>query len=174
MKTIIGVFDTYAQAEEAFAALGRIGYSADEVSLMAQENVVPTTVRTVDTAEGTAEGVAGGAMLGGLAGLLVGIGAIAIPGIGPVLAAGPIAAALSTAAVGAGIGAATGGIVGALVDLGMSDTEAQTYAEAVERGGILLMVKANEKNLTEVSEILRAEGAADIQTRATVRHRVRT
>jgi len=116
------------------------------------------------TSAGAAAGVTGGAVVGGLTGLLVGLGALAIPGIGPVIAAGTIATALGSAAVGAGVGAVTGGILGALVGLGVPEEEAQVYAEGVKRGGILVAVRTDDTRATEATNIMRQFNVADINT----------
>lgn len=163
MKTIIGLFDEYQLANDAYQALRRLGYKKDEVSIVAKQDILMAS-RADEPADATTEGVAAGAAAGGLASVLIGISAIAIPGLGPVIAAGPLLAGLATAAVGAGIGAATGGFIGALIDLGVSDEQAEVYAAGIERGGLLLMVDTNDKNRREVVEIMRTAGAAEINT----------
>jgi hypothetical protein len=106
----------------------------------------------------TAAGTATGALVGGISGLLIGLGTLALPGLGPVLAAGPLAAALG----GAAIGAATGGLIGALVDAGVPEVYATTYATDVERGHVLLTVRTDEASRTRVREILAASGALNL------------
>jgi uncharacterized protein (TIGR02271 family) len=110
----------------------------------------------------TAKGAGIGAALGGLGGLLVGLGALAIPGIGPVIAAGPIAAALA----GAGIGAVTGGIIGALVDLGVPEESAHVYAESVRRGNVLVAAQVADDRVDEASRIMERTGLLDIEHEA--------
>jgi uncharacterized protein (TIGR02271 family) len=107
----------------------------------------------------TAKGAGIGAALGGLGGLLLGLGALAIPGIGPVIAAGPIAAALA----GAGIGAVTGGIIGALVDLGIPEESAHIYAESVRRGNALVAAQVEDNRVDEATRIMEREGLVDIE-----------
>jgi len=97
-----------------------------------------------------------------LGGLLVGLGALAIPGIGPVIAAGPIAAALA----GAGIGAVTGGIIGALIDLGVPEESAHVYAESVRRGNVLVAAQVGDDRVDEASRIMERTGLLDIEHEA--------
>src|SRR3954447_8286750 len=127
-RTVIGVFDTRDQAKSVVGHLIKAGVEGDEISFLTRhdaEPAVPTTPATgVDEDSGTGSTAATGAMFGGIGGLLLGLGALAIPGVGPVLAAGPLAAALT----GAGIGAAGGAVVGALTDSGVPERDAQFYA----------------------------------------------
>jgi len=118
----------------------------------------------MQTTEAAGTGAVGGGILGGLAGLLVGLGALTIPGIGPVLAAGPLAAALGTTLAGAGIGAAAGGLVGALVGIGVPEEEAEYYAEGVRRGGVLVSVHASDATADDATSALRSSGALDVET----------
>src|SRR5690606_38716981 len=108
-------------------------------------------------AEGAGVGAGIGAVLGGLGGLLVGLGALTIPGIGPVIAAGPLAAAL-TGLAGAGAGAVaggvTGGLIGALTGLGVPEENAQYYAEGIRRGGVLVTARVADNRTSEAVDIL--------------------
>lgn len=108
----------------------------------------------------TAKGAGVGAAIGGLGGLLLGLGALAIPGIGPVIAAGPLAAALA----GAGIGAVTGGMIGALVDLGVPEESAHVYAESVRRGNALVAAQVEDNRVNEAARIMEREGLIDVDT----------
>jgi hypothetical protein len=121
--------------------------------------------RKEDATQGALTGGVTGGVAGGALGLLVGIGALAIPGIGPVLAAGPLAAALSTAAVGAGVGAAAGGLIGGLVDMGVPDEDANFYAEGVRRGGTLVSVSAEDSKANRAYDLMQRHGAVDINQR---------
>jgi hypothetical protein len=118
-----------------------------------------------DTAEGAGKGATTGAALGGGAGLLAGLGMLAIPGLGPVVAAGWLAATLAGAVGGAAVGAATGGLLGALKDAGHSDDEAQVYSEGVRRGGTLVTVKADDDMAARAETILNQRSGADAATR---------
>ncbi|MFH5185792.1 general stress protein [Paenibacillus sp. TAB 01] len=140
-QKIIGVFQTEGEAIQAVDALKKQGYRSDEISIVAKnkDDVAAIEKETGTKApEGLAAGAATGGILGGTAGLLAGLGLLAIPGIGPILAAGPIAATLTGLAVGAG----AGGIVGGLVGLGIPEDEANRYNDYVNNGHILVMVDA--------------------------------
>ncbi|MBH0174035.1 general stress protein [Fictibacillus sp. 23RED33] len=140
---VVGVFRSEDDAIDAIKELREEGYSDNEISVIAKDKkeVKHIHEETGSKApEGAATGMATGGILGGLGGLLLGAGALAIPGIGPIVAAGPIAAALGGAAVGAG----AGGIVGALVGLGIPENEAKEYEQSVEAGDILVLVDTNE------------------------------
>ena len=143
-QKIVGVFDTYQGAIQAIEDLKRQGYGSDEISVIAKdkEDVDEVTESTVTkAAEGLAAGAATGGVLGGVTGLLAGIGALAVPGIGPILAAGPIAATIT----GAAVGAWTGGLVGGLIGMGIPREEAERYDEYVKSGRILVMVDADSE-----------------------------
>ena len=103
--------------------------------------------------KGAGGGAAAGAVVGGGAGLLAGLGMLAIPGVGPVVAAGWLVATAAGAAVGAGAGAATGGIVGRLTEYNVSKKDAELYAEIIRRGGALVSVKADDKEVARVNDI---------------------
>jgi uncharacterized membrane protein len=142
-RTVVGVFDSPNHAEMALNELKDQGLSPDQISVVARD-----TRDAHDLAERTDvdEGIGGagtgavlGGITGGIVGWLIGIGALAIPGIGPVVAAG----ALATTLGGAAVGAAAGGLLGALVDMGVPEEEARTYEDFVRQGSILLTVQAN-------------------------------
>ena len=111
--------------------------------------------------EGAGAGASVGAAVGGLGGLLMGLGLLAIPGVGPALAAGPIVSAL----VGAGVGAATGGVIGALVGAGVPEEEADYYAEGVRRGGSLVMLTVADERVSVVERIMNRHHPVDIEER---------
>ncbi|NHN33932.1 general stress protein [Paenibacillus agricola] len=141
-KKIIGVFRSEQEAVKAIESLKIQGYTSDEISIIARnkDDVSAVADQTGTKApEGLATGAATGGLLGGAAGLLAGLGLLAIPGIGPILAAGPIAAALTGAAVGAG----AGGLVGGLIGLGIPEDEARQYNNYVDEGNILVLVDSN-------------------------------
>lgn len=174
-KTVVGLFDTMTEAQNVVQQLVDSGFERNEISLLANdargEYANNRAVgETSSTAEGAGAGAVGGGVLGGVLGLLVGVGALAIPGIGPVLAAGPLAAALGTAGastlVGAGIGAAAGGVIGALVGAGIPEEDASFYAEGVRRGGALVMVKSSDDMAQRAYDLMRNSGAVDIDQRS--------
>ncbi|MBP0493648.1 general stress protein [Pararoseomonas indoligenes] len=157
MRTIARLYDTYADASSAVNALEAAGFSRDDVSIVARngDNAATTgtttdAVDTDDAATGAGTGATIGTVLGGGAGVLAGIGALAIPGVGPIVAAGWLVAALT----GAGAGAATGGLLGSLVGAGVEERDAHVYSEGLNRGGSLVTVRADEMRASEAEAIL--------------------
>jgi hypothetical protein len=118
--------------------------------------------RVPDDASGAATGAVTGGVVGGAAGLAASLMGLAIPGIGPIIAAGPIVATLS----GAGVGAVAGGLIGGLTDMGVSKSDAEYYAESVRRGGALVTVRADDSRAERAADIMRDHGAIDIERRA--------
>jgi len=167
-KTVVGLFDTTAEAQSVVQELINSGFERNDISLVANDaRGEYTKYREVggtesSAAEGAGAGAVGGGVLGGVLGLLVGVGALAIPGIGPIVAAGPLVAALT----GAGIGAATGGIIGALVGAGIPEEDAGFYAEGIRRGGTLVMVKASDDMAQNAYDVMRRYGAVDVDERS--------
>jgi stress response protein YsnF/uncharacterized membrane protein len=162
-KTVIGLFDRMNEARQVVQELIDHGFERDDVSLVSRQEGEYVTNRGEGRSSGTAIGAGTGAALGGVGGLLVGLGALAIPGIGPVIAAGPLVSALA----GAGIGAAAGGTIGALTDLGVPEEEAHYYAEGVRRGGVLVAVETDDQRADRAAEIMERAGAIDVEERAT-------
>jgi hypothetical protein len=163
-STVVGVFDEREQAREAIEALKDAGFSGDAISILS-----PDKQATQDMAEetgthagaGAASGAVAGGILGGLGGWLVGIGALAIPGVGPVIAAGAFAAALGGAAIGAGVGA----IAGALIGMGVPEEHAKYYEGEARAGKTLVTVRANGR-YADAQRILRDHDAYDVESRA--------
>lgn len=149
MQTVSRVYDTYSQAQSAVNAIEQAGVPAAEVSLVANKYVSEKYADVEDVSKAGAGAGIGGA-LGGGAGLLAGLGMLAIPGLGPVVAAGWLAAL----AVGAAAGAAAGGLVGALVSAGTSDEHAHVYSESVRRGGTLVSARVEDSSATRIQSIL--------------------
>lgn len=179
MKTIAGLFDNLDAAHAALRDLRELGLPGSDVSLVAHDAAgeygqslsgTNKTATTADNGDATAAGAGMGAVLGGLTGMLVGLGALMIPGIGPVLAAGPLATVLS-GLIGAGVGAVggglAGGLIGALVDMGVPEDQAQYYAEGVRRGGALVTARVGDKQESQVRGILNRHHAVDVEQRAT-------
>ena len=170
MKTVVGLFEYYQDAERAVNQLSSRGFGKTDISVAARDRVLQERVvggKDQAVAESAGAGAVGGTAVGGIAGLLVGIGALAIPGIGPVIAAGTLGTALATTAAGAGIGAAAGGLIGALVGLGIPEEDAQFYAEGVKRGGVLVTVQTTDDRASEALNILRQANAVDVNTQRT-------
>jgi len=166
MATNAGLFRNADDADRAVTALTSAGFSPNEINVMARDEAVRTRIsgtaaNAIDVGTGAARG---GAVVGGLGGLLVGLGLLAIPGVGPILASGSIAAAIGSTVAGAGLGAATGGVLGALVGLGIPEDHAEVYAEGVKRGGVLVAVDTDdESRLTNAQSLLSSNGALDSQ-----------
>jgi len=168
-KTVVGYFDQYAQAQNAVRALVDAGFSRSDISLVASDQTGEyakssmATSTDPDSTSYTAAGAGTGAILGGIGGLLVGIGALTLPGIGPVIAAGPLATTL----LGAGVGAAAGGLIGILMDVGIPENEAHYYAEGLRRGGAVVTVSTQDEMLIDrATNIFERNGAIDIDRRA--------
>lgn len=150
-KNIEGVYDTEQEAILAVEDLKRQGYRAEEISVISKnrEDVDFITEETGTKAgAGAATGAVTGGTLGGLTGLLAGVGALAIPGIGPIIAAGPIAATLTGVAAGAGVGSLTGALIG----MGIPEDEAKIYDESVKEGKILVLVERKEEVIEDIEQ----------------------
>ncbi len=159
-KKIVGVFHNEHEASRAIEDLKSRGFLTEDISVIARDkrDVEAISDETGTKApEGMASGAATGGLLGGVTGLLAGIGALAIPGIGPIIAAGPIAATLAGAAVGAG----TGGLVGGLIGLGIPEDEAESYDNYVDEGRILVMVDADDTRANDVYAVFRSHNSAN-------------
>ena len=161
-STIVGVFRDRAQAERAVDDLVSAGISRDQISVVTADsrtaaadtpNLLPSENIGSDMTSGT------GAAVGGFFGFVAGIAALAIPGIGPILAVGPLAAGL----MGAGLGAAAGGITGALKGRNVPENDAQRFAEAVRAGGILVTVYVPDDRVDEAADLLDRNGAVDVE-----------
>lgn len=162
--TVIGVFDDASLAEGTLGGLRDAGFTAEQISVVAKDSHTARAMTEEAGIGSPAEGAGTGAFLGGLTGgvlgWLVGIGALAIPGIGPIVAAG----ALATTLGGAALGAVTGGLIGALVDLGIPEEEARGYEESVRGGSILLTVHAaNTQQAHDARALLHQYGGADVR-----------
>jgi len=166
MKTIVGTYDNIQTAYSVANDLISAGYSRNDISVVANdaksEYAPYLDANYVDSTDDVAKGAGLGAAIGGLGGLLVGLGALAIPGVGPVIAAGPLLAALT----GAGVGAVTGGIVGALVDLGIPDEDAHIYSEGLRRGHILVIAQVPDASANAVTRIMERPGLVDLHRQA--------
>ena len=167
IKTVIGYFDRAQDADRATRDLRELGFDDADINVVVSnvsQGDAETDLPIIGDGRGpVARGAVAGGVLGGAAGLAVSLVGFAIPGIGPILSAGPIVAALAAA----GAGAVAGGVIGRLNDLGIEKREAALYAEAVRaRGGTLITLRADESRADEASAVLRAAGAIDIGRRA--------
>jgi len=161
---VFGIYPNYESVEAAVRELKASGFRATDVSVLVPENFGTKDLahtKATKAPEGAAAGAGSGALIGGTLGWLVGIGALAIPGIGPLIAAGPIVAALA----GAGAVGAVGGITGALAGWGIPEYEAKRYEGRVRHGGILLSVHADDGNwVKKAAKVLEQTGAEDISS----------
>jgi hypothetical protein len=157
---VFGIYPTYASVERAVDALRAAGFRNTDISVLFPENVGTKDFaheKGTKAPEGAATGAGTGAVVGGTLGWLTGIGALAIPGLGPFIAAGPIMAALA----GAGVGGAVGGITGALIGMGIPEYEAKRYEGRITKGGILLSVHSDNSDWTKRAKDILAQTAAE-------------
>jgi hypothetical protein len=161
---VFGIYNNSAHAERAVDRVLAAGFSQNDISVL-----LPDTQSTKEFAhekntkapEGTATGATAGGVIGGTLGILAGIGVLAIPGLGPFIAAGPIMAGLA----GLGVGGAVGGLVGALVGMGIPEYEAKRYEGRVKAGGVLLSVHCDTSDeISRAKDLLKETGAEDISS----------
>lgn len=180
-RTITRLFDTHTQAVSAVENLERSGVDHDRISIVSSnadnwhdgDRSFAGSDRGPlgdanhdgenDVADGAGKGATRGGLIGGAGGLLAGLGMLAIPGLGPVVAAGWLASTLVGAAAGAAVGGATGGLLGALKEAGHTDDEANVYAEGVRRGGTLVSVRADDEDAGRIEQLL--NGGVDAAAR---------
>jgi hypothetical protein len=159
-RTVSRMYDSYGQAQRVVQKLEEAGFSSSEVSLVSRYRDDYTLA---DDASGTgaATGATAGALLGGGTGLLTALGVIAIPGLGPLVAAGVIATTLA----GAASGSVVGGLLGALTGSGVSEEDAHVYSEGVRRGSSLVTVRTDDNRATKADAILNLESPVDVASR---------
>ena len=159
-----GIFKTRTNAENCVTTLIAAGFRNQDISILAPDANTTNelaTEKNTKAPEGATTGATTGGVIGASLGLLAGIGAIAIPGVGPFIAAGPIMGALA----GLGVGAAAGGLVGALVGMGIPEYEAKRYEGYVRDGGILVSVHGDDTEwVSKAKDILEKSGATDISS----------
>jgi hypothetical protein len=159
-KRAIGVFSRRHDAEVALTELRDAGFDLSQVSLIGKDtsgSVADLNVRGDKADEGAKTGAASGAAIGGLGGLLVGLGALAIPGVGPVILGGAAATALATALTGGAIGAAAGSVVGGLVGLGIPENRAKEYSDRLNCGDYLVIVDGTQSEIDHAATILKRQ-----------------
>lgn len=158
MRTVTGLFDDYDDASAAVSELERAGVPSSDISIVGS-NADRRHGEDSDSnaAEGAGTGAGIGALVGGAGGLLTGLGLMAIPGVGPVVAAGWLAAT----AVGAAGGAVAGGLIGAMTRSGVSEEDANLYAEGVRRGGTLVTARVEDNLVPEAEAVLKRQGWVD-------------
>ncbi|MGO6667760.1 general stress protein [Rhizobium ruizarguesonis] len=159
MRTVTGLFDDYSDARSAVSKLEAAGIPSNDISIVS--NKAGRIDRDSDVGEDAATGAGIGAAVGGAGGLLTGLGLMAIPGVGPVVAAGWLAATAAGAVAGAVAGGAAGGLIGALTDSGVPEVDAHLYAEGVRRGGSLVTAKVDDARAPEAQAILQGSNWVD-------------
>jgi len=163
-KAVFGLYRSYEAVSEGVESLRNAGFRNNDISLLYQDNPGSKDFaheKGTKAPEGAATGAATGAVVGGVLGWLVGIGSLAIPGVGPFIAAGPIVAALA----GVGAGGALAGIGGALIGMGIPEYEAKRYEGRVKSGGILLSVHCDDSDwVKRAKDLLEMSGAEDISS----------
>lgn len=164
MKTLTGLFDNYDDAADAVGELEATGVPRSDISIIANNRDNWYQARQSDAGEDAATGAGVGAVIGGAGGLLTGLGVMAIPGVGPVVAAGWLAATAAGVVAGAVAGGAAGGIIGGLTESGVDESDAHVYAEGVRRGGTLVTAKVDDNLVPNAEEILRS-GSVDLAER---------
>jgi hypothetical protein len=162
---VFGIYSTRDGVERATDAMVKSGFSAADISVLLPENLGGPkdigTEKSTKAPEGATAGAASGATIGGVLGLLAGIGALAIPGVGPLIAAGPIMGALA----GMGVGGAVGGFTGALIGMGIPEYEAKRYEGRLKKGGILFSVHCSTSDeVKRAKEIVERTGGEDISS----------
>ncbi len=153
-KVVIGIFSSKREAEQAVGQLRSQGFSDQEINIVSKQDQKQTEYAEDDITDGALTG----GTIGGIGGLLLGAGALAIPGIGPIVAVGPIAAALS--------GAVMGGIAGGLIDWGIPEEVSRRYENSVRQGGILAVIRTTDSSVNQAASILRQNGAKDVESHA--------
>jgi uncharacterized protein YjbJ (UPF0337 family) len=162
-KRSVGTFSTHNEVESALTQLRDAGFDMNDVSVLVKNDEnEPDEIAGVEVKDtvgnqagkGAATGAVTGGTIGGVTGLLVGLGALAIPGIGPVMTAGAVGTAIASALSGGAIGAAAGGLVGALVGLGIPKERAEVYDGVLRNGGYLVVVDGTQEELNEAQAIL--------------------
>ncbi|MDU4959725.1 MAG: general stress protein [Sporomusaceae bacterium] len=153
-KVVIGVFQSRSEAEQAVSQLRSQGFSDQEINIVSKQGKQGQN-QTEYAEDDISDGALTGGTLGGIGGLLLSAGALAIPGLGPIVAAGPIAAALS--------GAVMGGIAGGLIDWGIPEEVSRRYENSVKQGGILAVIRTSAGSVNQAASILRQNGAKDVE-----------
>ena len=161
---VFGIYHNVDQAERVVDRLKAEGFSNDDISVLMPDNQGSKDFaheKNTKAPEGTTTGVTAGGVIGGTLGLLAGIGVLAIPGVGPFIAAGPIMGALA----GLGVGGAVGGLIGALVGMGIPEYEAKRYEGHIKAGGVLLSVHCDTSDeIARAKNLLKHTGAQDISS----------
>ncbi len=168
-KMIMGIYNSVSSANDAIDDLTAMGYSTNDIAVITREDVVRGNVSIEnDTTEGVKDGAKTGGVIGGVLGLLTGLGALAIPGVGALFIAGPIATALGLTGIagatasGALTGALAGGLIAGLKELGLDEVKARQYEQSIKDGSILVGVVVNEDHEEDVEDAMERHAAKDV------------
>jgi hypothetical protein len=165
-KSVWGIYPTRLALEGAIAGLRENGFLSSDISVLLPENLGPkdlVTEKSTKAPEGATTGAGSGVLIGGALGWLAGIGALALPGLGPFIAAGPLMASLA----GLGVGGVIGGITGALIGAGIPEYEAKRYEGRLMKGSILVSVHCDKhEEIEHAKEIMERTGGDDISVAA--------
>jgi hypothetical protein len=165
-RTVSALFDTYAAASSAVSALEAAGIPHSDISIVANNSDNwHNGDKTSEAADDAGKGAGIGAAVGGLGGLLTGLGLMAIPGVGPVVAAGWLVSTAAGAVAGAALGGAAGGIIGGLTEAGVPERDAHVYAEGVRRGGTLVTARVDDARASAAQAILDRNKAVNLAAR---------
>ncbi len=169
---VFGIYNSVGRAERAVDVLVQSGFASGDISVLlpdVQGSREFAHEKETKAPEGTAAGGVTGGVIGGTLGVLVGIGALAIPGLGPFIAAGPIMAGLA----GLGAGGVVGGLIGALVGMGIPEYEAKRYEGRLKQGGVLMSVHCNTSDeISRAKDLMKGTGAEDISSTGESSHNV--
>ncbi|UXN66309.1 hypothetical protein N8E89_24395 (plasmid) [Phyllobacterium sp. A18/5-2] len=160
MQTVTGLYDNYDDARTVVNKLEDAGISSSDISIVGRGETDKTYA-----GEGAATGAGVGAVVGGAGGLLAGIGMLAIPGVGPVVAAGWLVSTLAGAAAGAAAGGAAGGIIGSLTDAGVDEDDAHVYAEGIRRGSTVVSARVKDDQAIIAQSIINDSAPVDVSAR---------
>lgn len=156
-KTVIGVFKSQSDAEQAISQLRQQGFQNEEINIVSKKQGGKQGGKDVEYVDDDiTDGALTGGTIGGIGGLILGAGALAIPGVGPIIAAGPIAGALS--------GAVAGGVAGGLIDWGIPAEVSRHYEKEVAEGGILAVIRTSSQKVDQAAQVLRQNGAKDVES----------
>ncbi|RCW80113.1 general stress protein [Phyllobacterium bourgognense] len=161
MQTVTGLYDNHEDAKTAVNALEDAGIASSNISIVSRSG----TTDESKAGEGAATGAGVGAVVGGAGGLLAGLGMLAIPGVGPVVAAGWLVATATGAVAGAVAGGAAGGIIGSMTRAGVDENDAHVYAEGVRRGGTLVSARVDDDQVDIARSVIDASAPVDLNTR---------
>lgn len=159
MQTVTGLYDNHYDARKVVTELENAGIPSSDISIVGRDH------DESNAGDGAAAGAGLGAVVGGTGGLLTGLGIMAIPGVGPVVAAGWLASTLVGAAAGAAVGGAAGGIIGSFTTAGIDEADAHVYAESVRRGSTVVTARVDESRVETARAIMQGSNSVDINSR---------